>query len=128
MLLAALIAIACRANLPISVMLVWISNPVTIPAIFYFTYKVGALLLDVPRATFQFELSWTWIQDELTLLWRPFLLGCFVTGLFSALVGAVSVHVLWRVNVVRRWRKRQALRKVRGVLKKPIKSHPRPEN
>ncbi|MDX1505239.1 MAG: DUF2062 domain-containing protein [Spongiibacter sp.] len=128
MLLAAMVAIACRANLPISVMLVWISNPVTIPAIFYFTYKVGALLLDVPRAKFHFELSWIWIQEELTLLWRPFLLGCFVTGLFSSLLGAVTVHVLWRVNVVRRWRKRQALRRTRGVIKKPAKTPPPPNS
>ena len=38
MILAAAAAIPCRVNLPISVGLVWITNPLTMPAIFYFCY------------------------------------------------------------------------------------------
>ncbi|MBD2859069.1 DUF2062 domain-containing protein [Spongiibacter sp. KMU-158] len=113
MLLSALVAIMLRANLPLSVMLVWITNPVTMPAMFYFTYKIGALLLGLPHKTFVFELSWTWIHNELIELWQPFLLGCFVCGLFCGLLGASSIHVLWRVNVIRRWRKRQQERLAR---------------
>ena len=111
MLLAALAAIICRANLPISVMLVWITNPVTMPAIFYFTYKLGAMVMGIPPNSFHFELSWTWLAEEFTYLWRPLVLGCFLTGLLSGLVGAASIHVLWRVHVVRRWRKRQESRR-----------------
>ena len=48
MLLAALLAVLLSCNLPLSVGLVWITNPVTMPAIFYMSYKVGALLIDVP--------------------------------------------------------------------------------
>ena len=40
--LAAVLAIALRCNLPLAVALVWISNPMTMPAIFFFTYTVGA--------------------------------------------------------------------------------------
>ena len=107
MLLAALAAIICRANLPISVMLVWITNPVTMPAIFYFTYKLGAMVMGIPPNSFHFELSWTWLAEEFTYLWRPLVLGCFLTGLLSGLVGAASIHVLRRVHVLRWWRKRQ---------------------
>jgi uncharacterized protein len=113
MLLAALAAIVFRANLPIAVMLVWITNPVTMPAIFYFTYKLGALAMGIPPNSFHFELSWTWLAEEFTYLWRPLVLGCFLTGLLSGLVGAASIHVLWRVNVIRRWRKRQQSRLAR---------------
>ena len=41
MLAAALTAITVRINLPISVALVWVTNPFTMPAVFYFNYLVG---------------------------------------------------------------------------------------
>ncbi len=110
MLIAALAAIVFRANLPLSVILVWITNPVTMPAMFYFAYKVGAVLMDLPPQNFAFELSWSWIGAELLHKWRPFLLGCFVSGLFSGLLGAATVHTLWRVHVIHRWHKRQQAR------------------
>jgi len=113
MLLAALVAILFRANLPLSVMLVWLTNPVTMPALFYFSYKLGAIVLDVPHSTFQFQLSWQWIQTELISMWKPFLLGCLLMGLVTGLVGAAAIHTLWRIHVVHRWRKRQQERALR---------------
>ncbi len=48
MALAALGAWFLRANLPLSVGLVWITNPLTMPLIFYGNYRLGAWLLDGP--------------------------------------------------------------------------------
>ena len=62
MLAAAFFAIWFNANLPLSVVLVWISNPVTMPPMFYFNYKIGAWALDRPVLSFDFELSWSWIS------------------------------------------------------------------
>lgn len=110
MLLAGLVAISFRANLPLSVVLVWITNPITIPPIFYFTYKIGALMLGIDANPIQFELSWHWLEDELMLLWKPLLLGSVVTGLFFGLLGSAIIHTLWRIHVIHRWRKRRKLR------------------
>ena len=57
MFIAAFIAFYANANLPISVGLVWISNPLTIPPLFYGTYLLGAWMLDTPTAELEIELS-----------------------------------------------------------------------
>ncbi|MAY35008.1 MAG: ATP-binding protein [Spongiibacteraceae bacterium] len=107
MVIAALAAILVSANLPLSVCLVWITNPVTMPAFFFVAYKLGAILLDIPPSGFSFELSWHWIDTVLIKKWQPFLLGCTLMGLFFGLLSAVTVHVLWRIHTIHRWRKRQ---------------------
>jgi len=110
MIFAAAAAIATRVNLPISVGLVWLTNPVTMPPIFYFCYKVGAWILHTPVTRQTFELSWTWLQTQLGEIWQPFLLGCFVCGLASAIVGYMSIRLLWRWHVLKLWQARKLKR------------------
>jgi len=107
MLLSAIGAIFFRVNLPIAVGTVWITNPITIPPIFYFTYLVGNWILGTPEQTFEFELSYQWMTEGLVAIWQPFLLGCFVTGAVSALVGYITVRGLWRLQVVNHMRRRK---------------------
>lgn len=110
MLLAALGAVLLRCNLPISVGLVWITNPLTVPAIFYLAYQVGALIIDVPLKEVEFVLSIQWIEEELQRVWRPLLAGCLLCGLFFGSLGYFVVNVLWRIRVARQWRKRKKRR------------------
>ena len=106
MVLAAIGAIVMRVNLPISVALVWVTNPLTMPPIFYFAYKVGTWILNAPLQKIEFQLSMEWLMHELGLIWQPFLLGCFVCGVVFALLGNVFIRVFWRIHVGRSWRKR----------------------
>ncbi|ACV26795.1 conserved hypothetical protein [Kangiella koreensis DSM 16069] len=108
MVVAAALAIYFRVNLPISVVLCWITNPITIVPMFYFAYKVGAWILGVPPNDFSFELSFAWLQSELIHIWKPFLLGCLICGGTLSLIGYHTISLLWRLHVVRAWRARQA--------------------
>jgi len=107
MVLAALLAVLTRCNLPLSVGLVWITNPLTMPGIFYLSYKVGAMIIDVPLQDIQFELSFHWLTNSLTTIWRPFLLGCLICGLFFGSMGYFTISMLWRWRVAYRWRERK---------------------
>lgn len=114
MLLAALGAVLLRCNLPISVGLVWITNPLTVPAIFYLAYQVGALIIDVPIKEVEFVLSFQWINEELRRVWRPMVVGCLLCGLFFGSLGYFIVNVLWRLRVARQWKKRKKRRAQRS--------------
>jgi hypothetical protein len=110
MLLAALGAVLLRCNLPLSVGLVWVTNPLTVPAIFFLAYQVGALIIDVPIKEVEFALSIDWVETELSRVWRPLLAGCVLCGLFFGSLGYFVVNVLWRLRVARQWKKRKQRR------------------
>lgn len=110
MVLAAIGAIVARVNLPISVALVWITNPFTMPPIFYTAYKVGTWVLDTPIQDVEFQLSVEWLMHGLSAIWQPFLLGCFVCGVTFAVLGNMLIRLFWRIQVGRNWRKRSRKR------------------
>ncbi len=103
MIFAAGVAIWLRVNLPISVGLVWITNPITIPPMFYFAYKVGAWTLNSPLTDWHFELSWEWLSTELASKWEPFLLGCLICALVSGTTGFLLMRLIWRIAIGLQW-------------------------
>lgn len=111
--LAALLALLLRCNLPLSVALVWITNPLTIPGIFYLAYKVGALVIDVPVEHARFQMSMAWLRISLESVWRPLLVGGLLCGVLFGSAGYFLINMLWRWRVSRQWRKRARLRLAR---------------
>jgi len=104
---AAAMAIYMRANLLISVALVWITNPVTMPPIFYFCYFIGTQVLGKKVNQFAFDVSWQWFSSELGRVWQPFLLGCLIMSTFFSIVGYLTIQGIWRWHVAREWQKRK---------------------
>lgn len=117
MILGAIGAIVAKVNLPISVGLVWITNPITMPPMFYFAYKVGTWILAIPARPFTFDLTWEWLMRELGASWQPFLLGCLVCGVVSAVLGNVLIRGFWRFHVGRSWRERKEKRRLKKLAR-----------
>ena len=111
MVLAAGVSLLVRCNLPVSVAMAWISNPITVAPLFFVAYKVGAWMLGVAPVEMRFEPSLRWLLDELGTVWEPFLLGCFVMGLGSAILGQAAVRLFWRAYVMVSWRERRIRRR-----------------
>ena len=57
-----------KANVPISIALIWISNPFTMPPMFYATYKVGTWILNEPNRVSTIELSFEWLYQQFALV------------------------------------------------------------
>ena len=106
--LAILLALLLRVNLPIAAIMVWITNPVTMVPVFYFEYRIGAMLLSVPMQDIAIEPSWQWLREGFQLIWKPLLLGSFITATIIASLAYVIVSVTWRLIVTIRYRRRRA--------------------
>jgi uncharacterized protein (DUF2062 family) len=111
MVLAAGMAILVHANLPLSVALVWITNPITMPAIFYFCYITGTWIIGAKEQDFHFEASWQWVLDSLSTIGPAFLIGCGVLAIFFSIVGYFTIQGFWRYSVAKQWKKRQKNKK-----------------
>jgi uncharacterized protein (DUF2062 family) len=106
MLAAAFTAVLFRINLPISVVLVWLTNPITMPPIFYAGYLVGTWLLGTPADAGEFQMSLDWISAELNSIWKPLYLGSLVLGILLAALGYCAMRIYWRWHVLKRYRER----------------------
>ncbi|AJD48413.1 hypothetical protein S7S_10005 [Isoalcanivorax pacificus W11-5] len=105
MLPATLLAIYFKCNLPLSLAIVWLTNPFTYVPVFYFTYRVGARLLDMP-VTPPHPVSFAWLAEQMIPLW----VGSLLCGVLFGLAGMVITRLLWRLAVVRSWKQRRQLR------------------
>lgn len=111
MVLAAALAILFRVSLPIAVIGSWFSNPLTFAPIFFFAYKLGSWVLQVPVENHTFALSWQWMTHEFLTIWQPLLLGSLICGITAAALGILFVHFFWRRIVIRNWKIRQQKKK-----------------
>ena len=107
MLIAAILAIYLRVNLPLAVVLVWLTNPFTLAPYLFLAYKTGALILNIPAEPFNFELTFTWAGEALHEIWQPLLLGCLTYSTATATTGYFLVKWLWRFATVRKWEARK---------------------
>jgi uncharacterized protein (DUF2062 family) len=98
-LMAALAALALRVNIPVAALATFVSNPLTMPPMYYFSYRVGAALLGLEPGAFSFELSLDWVTNTFVSIWQPMLLGCILCGAIAALVGFIALDLLWRFSL-----------------------------
>lgn len=112
MAIAAIFALWVRCNLPLAVALVWITNPVTIAPIFFFTYQLGLWLLKVPETQYAANLiSWETLHNiNLGKIWKPLLIGSLCAGSFFSLLSYFTIRYIWRFYVIYQWHHRREKR------------------
>ncbi|WP_131667493.1 DUF2062 domain-containing protein [Psychrobacter pygoscelis] len=117
-------ALIFRANVPLSLALTWITNPITTLPIFYAAYYVGAQILEVPpirlRLIAQMLADFSsWIfsdganpfvtyQHSFSL--SAFCLGLIILAIISSLISGLTFKFFWRYKVVATWKNRYGYR------------------
>ncbi len=100
MIFAAIFAVYFSANILVSIGLVWISNPLTIPPIFYLFYKIGATILGVEITHFEFSMEYLW--DTMLIVWKPLLLGSTIMAVLTSLIGYFLVYLFYWIKHYKR--------------------------
>ena len=113
---AALCAVAARANLPVAALTTFITNPLTVPFIYYFAYVVGRTVLRA-RTDSVFAVAADAGVFERTLNWvvtlaGPTYLGLLIFAVIGAATGFAAVQIGWRIWVSQKWQRR--CRKLKG--------------
>ena len=98
-LIAILGSLLIRCNIPVAALATFISNPVTVGPMYYFSYRVGARLLGLQTEPFAIELSINWLQTTFATIWQPLLLGSVLVGSICSLIAYVLLDVLWRSSI-----------------------------
>jgi uncharacterized protein (DUF2062 family) len=121
---AVLLALWLRVNLPVAAITIWISNPITFVPIFYLAYRIGGLILGIPTESIPAEFTLDWVTQELALRWRPLALGSFIMALSVSSTAYLIVSAIWHVSTISRYRQRHTrnVGSIKGGHRKQTKS------
>ncbi|MFM2320420.1 MAG: hypothetical protein RLZZ215_3041 [Pseudomonadota bacterium] len=120
-LIATALAVLFRANIPMSVALVFVTNPVTGPPMFYGAYVVGARLLNQPEIP-HFEMNIEWLEQTLGQIWEPMIVGCVVVALISALIGYYGIQIFWRFHIGQKVKERRGRQDLNSLKAQTLRS------
>lgn len=103
-LFVAIAAVFLRANVAIGAVGTFVSNPLTVPPIYYAAYQLGAWITGT-SANADISLADPWsLYENLSSIGLPLFTGLATIATLAALVGylLVSQVWIWRVNAKRR--------------------------
>jgi uncharacterized protein (DUF2062 family) len=129
MLGAALLAVPLRVNLPVALFCTLYTNPFTIVPLYLLAYQLGELVTgeegamsDPPDFSWAGMATWSGVSSYAQALgeWalslgQPLLVGLVTLALLLAGLGWIVMRSIWRIHVVRAWRRRARLRSERSA-------------
>ena len=104
---AALLALPARANVPVAALTTFITNPITTPPIWVAAYWVGSWLLKIDPVNQRVESeAMGWLQWLLSDAAPATALGLVVISAVGATLGYVLASLGWRLWIARKWKRR----------------------
>ena len=79
-----------KFNLPLAVALCWITNPFTMPFIYYLEYVTGSFILDID--TVAVEITVEWFNNNFANIFIPLYVGALL------LASVISISVYFLIN------------------------------
>ena len=100
-LLAGILAVTFSGNILLSLLVVWVNNPITIVPIFYFTYKLGASIIGIEMDP-EFEFSFGYLMDNFWSATLALWVGGLITSPVASTLGYFSVISIYKYKALKR--------------------------
>jgi len=122
MLIAAILSLLMKVNLPVALATTLYTNPFTIGPLYLIAYQIGRLLVggSGEASTPAPEMDWShlgaWLGQFgqwMLSLGKPLAIGLVALALGLAVIGYCAVQLAWRAHVTIAWRRRARLRRRR---------------
>lgn len=88
-----------KFNVPIALAMCWLSNPLTMPAMYYMEYLTGAYILGSEIVPVKMTLDW--FSENIDNIFIPLYLGSLIYSLVASLSGYWFVNHFWKGSVHR---------------------------
>lgn len=113
MLIAALLAIAFRANVVVSILFTWVNNPLTIVPLNYLIYYVGSIFMVRLAESSEPAVNFTWDFSSFSGFWdsislwghhfgKAFLIGSPVVAFCLAFLSFIIAKIIYRLSAHRK--------------------------
>jgi uncharacterized protein (DUF2062 family) len=100
--IAAIVAIAMNAHLPLAIALVWVSNPLTAIPLITAALYVGCVIMGVDLSLIAL-IPEQGVMAAFKTYWAPFLVGSLTVGAAMSLGGYLFAKILWVRLRMDRW-------------------------
>jgi uncharacterized protein (DUF2062 family) len=97
--MAAVVAVTpfTKFNVPIAIAMCWLSNPFTMPPMYYMEYLTGSYFLGIEPEPV--ELTLEWFKNNLSKIFIPLYVGTAFYSVFGSIGGYYLVNWLWGKSV-----------------------------
>ncbi len=95
-----------KFNVPIAISMVWLSNPFTMPFMYYVEYQTGSFLLGNPALP-DVKLTLEWFQSHWDRIILPLYLGTIPYSIIISTLAYIAVNRCW-INSVRKQQEKKS--------------------
>jgi uncharacterized protein (DUF2062 family) len=89
-----------RFNVPIAIAMVWLSNPLTMPAMYYMEYLTGNFILG-REGVGEVELTMEWFSNHWSDIVVPLYVGTAFYSIVVAFLIYLAINWCWKFSVLR---------------------------
>ena len=92
-----------RFNVPIALAMCWLSNPITMPPMYYIEYQLGSFILGIqPQPV---ELTLEWFSNNMDNIFIPLYFGTLIFSVVGSISAYWIVNHFWKSSVQREKKK-----------------------